>query len=118
MAIIKNTIRNAGGGAQDDVRVTVQLSWDSEVSPLPRVPTEDFSVAGPIHVRAGSTGYWQADVVPNILIQPAGTVYKVTETEISVTDGTSVLAEYYVSVPDVAEVWVGDALVSQPSWED
>ena len=114
MTTIYNHIASVGGYAQDDIKVQIQLSWDTTVSPFPRVggatPT---SYEGDLIVRTDEDGRWTATIAANDTILPTGSLYKVTETE-----GTTVRAIYYINVlTDSNEVWVGNVLTGTPAWE-
>jgi hypothetical protein len=113
MSLISNTIKRAGGGAQDDFRVSVELVWDRSLSPVARNEVSDVMFSGPFTTSTDQDGYWQAELDPNESIVPAGSLYKVTETQ---RDG-ALENIYYISVPDI-DSWVGDILADKPDWED
>lgn len=116
MPTINNTIHKAGGLAQDDFNVTVTLSWDTSLSPVARSTTGDVMFVGSLLASTDANGYWSAVVQSNDDIEPAGSVYKVTEAE---RGSSTVVSTYYISVPSVeSEYWVGDIIAATPAWEE
>jgi len=116
MATIENKINRSGTSSpQSFAQVSVTLSWDTDSSPIARVPSTDTVISGARTTAANADGEWSLDdVVENDLIQPAGSVYKVVETFTDATKQT-----YYISVPSSAtpSYWVGDILAAKPAWE-
>jgi hypothetical protein len=114
---IYNTIRKAAGGtAQDDFNVRVDLSWDTTLSPV--AINEDDGVMFKGVYQTDADGRWEVAVVENDVITPAGSVYKITETERSTA---ALVNEYYVSAYVIltpVDMWVGELLVDKPSWEE
>jgi hypothetical protein len=110
MATISNTLHRADGAPQE-ATITIALSWDTSVSPIPTAPSLDVTVSGKFSEVTDEDGIWSCEVVDNSLIVPVDSVYKITEN--NGTDSTI----YYVSVPDDNPYWVGDILTSKPSWE-
>lgn len=115
MATISNTIKKANGAPQANVLVSVTLSWDTDESPVARDADNDFVIQGKYETVTDLDGYWEVEVTSNEVIEPADSVYKITETLKSGERTT-----YFVSVPDGAtpNYWVGDIMVSAPAWED
>jgi hypothetical protein len=113
MAEVFNNIKKADGLAQDDFNITVELSWDKSQSPVAYEGNNSVMISGAAMASTDSDGRWSVNLTPNSEITPLGTFYKVTETQ---SDGA--LSEvYYIEVPDTASVWVGEIIVSKPSWE-
>lgn len=114
MATIFNNIDKVGGAPQAGALVTIELLWDSSVSPVARIADEDTLVQGSFGTATDDDGAWSQDVVSNDSILPADSVYKITERLSASQDGIS----YYVSVPDNATptFWVGDILADVPDW--
>lgn len=114
MTTIYNVIESVGGQAQDDISVTVQITWDRTVAPFPHLAAATpTSFEGNLEVDTDQDGRWEADVAGNDVIIPSGSRYKITETE-----GTVERAVYYVNVlTDVNDVWVGTILATTPAWE-
>ena len=116
MTTVFNNIDRVAGDPYAAVHVTVELSWDSTVSSLATVASNDTVIRGVYGSSTDDNGHWEVDLVPNVDILPTGSLYKVTE-RISATDDAQV---YFVEVPDGATppvVWVGDILQDAPVWE-
>lgn len=114
---IHNTIAKAAGGdAQDDFDISVDLSWDTTLATVAIDTEESVMLKGVYSTETDADGYWEVAVVDNSVIEPAGSVYKITETE---RNSSTVINEYYVEVTTSAtpSVWVGDILVATPDWE-
>lgn len=115
MATIYSTIKKANGDPAVGVTVTVSLTADPTGSVPVRDDADDFSVFGSSSTETNDSGYWEMDnITPNDQITPAGTLYKVVE-----TDAAANTVTYYVEVPDNATptFFVGDILAATPSWE-
>lgn len=110
---IYNTIQRPDGNPGRNVDVTVTLVWDTSAATVARNEDEDVVVRGTYTTTTDDDGYWEVALFPNSVIDPADSVYKITET----LSGTT--TTYYVSVEDAATptVWIGDLLVGTPSWE-
>ena len=115
---IFNVIKKAAGGSvQDDFDVQVQLVWDTDLSPVAVHSEDPAMLAGIYKTQTDESGRWDVEVVENDVIEPAGSLYKITETE---RGNTTLYNEYYVSVESAAtpsDTWVGDIIVEQPAWE-
>lgn len=113
MATIFNNVDKVAGNPQS-VYVEIALVWDTDESPIARDISNDSMIQGPVTVDADETGNWTINVVPNDSILPAANAYRIKET----IKSTKVSTTYYISVPDAAtpEFWVGDLIISTPSW--
>jgi len=114
MAQVFNNINKVAGEPQLSAQVTIYLSWDITLSPVAKVNSTDSMIQGPFGVSTDEEGHWSAMLVPNVDVFPAGSVYRVVESISSNVNDTV----YYISVPDGATPvsWVGDIIVSEPSW--
>lgn len=111
---IHNTIERPDGVPQAGT-VLITISWDSSVSPLAVDPIDDVTIEGPGREITDNYGYWETTVVPNEIIEPEDSVYKVVETV-----GDSIKT-YFISVPNGDEnddFWIGDILTTKPTWEE
>jgi hypothetical protein len=111
-----NTITKPSGLAQDDFEISIDLRWDKSVSPVAYLVDSEAMLKGAHTASTNVNGRWQAELVDNDSITPAGSVYKITEVEI----GGALVNEYFVSIPGSAsgEVWVGSLIVGTPAWGD
>ena len=113
MAEVFNVIQKADGLAQDDFNIVVELSWDKALSPVAYEAGNSVMISGAAMASTDPDGRWSVNLTPNSDITPTGSFYKVTETQ---SDG-AISEVYYIEVPDTASVWVGEIIVSTPSWE-
>lgn len=113
MAQIHSTIHGADGEPKANATVTIELSWDQDVSPIALDTDNDVAITGPDIEVTDEDGFWEAELVPNEVITPLHSVYKITEA----VDGEDRV--YYVDVPDGATpvYFIGDILVPAPAWE-
>ncbi len=113
MATIYNTIEKTAGVPRAGVSVNIQLTWDTDVSPV-AFDEDQTMINGSYNVATNNDGMWEvAEIVENENITPAGSLYKVVE------DYGSTSTTYYISIPVGASpsYWVGDLLASTPDWE-
>lgn len=117
MATVFNNIDRVAGDPLASVNVTIELVWDTSVSPLARILDEDTVVRGLYGTTTDEDGYWEVELVSNDEITPADSLYKITE-RLNISNDT---VSYYVSVPDAVTPtsWIGDILVDPddvPDW--
>lgn len=111
-ATISNKVERADGTPQS-ISVKIQLLWDSTESPVAKDSANDAMIQGSTTIDSDENGSWSLTVTSNDDILPANNVYKIVET--AKTGSTS--NTYYVSVPNTdPSFWVGDIIVSKPSW--
>src|SRR5687767_9330330 len=80
MVTVHNTITLPDGRPETDAVVTIRLVASARDDNAPGyVPTTDATIVGTRTLRTSASGYWSADLVPNSLIEPAGTYYEVIE---------------------------------------
>lgn len=114
MATIYNNIDRVADEPKLGVNVKIDLVWDASTSPVALHIDEETMIQGSNGAQTDVEGYWEKDdIVPNDLISPAGSVYKITE---ELSNSNDVV--YYISVPDNATpvFWTGGLIVSRPSY--
>ena len=119
MATIYNNIDRVAGDPQNTAQVKIQLLWDKTVSPVARDSDDDVMIQGYYVKGADENGHWETDLVPNLEILPADSVYRITEIVKEVLDDFKPTeTTYYITVPDsVTPAWTGDLiLTSLPGW--
>lgn len=91
--------------------MTIDLLWDSDDAFAATNAGEETTINGPVRVATDSDGYWIVeDLDLNGDITPADNVYSVSEYADSET------ITYYVTLPSSGSHWLGDVLVTQPTW--
>ncbi len=114
MATLHNTVERAAS-AGVTATVEIELLWDESVQPAAINTVEERTINGVTRTATDLAGYWEFDNVDlNANISPTENVYKVTESiDDSVTTDDIV---YYVTVVSSGDNWIGDVMVTKPSW--
>lgn len=105
-------------GKPANAQIVVRLKWDKSESPVAYYDVDDTMIRDYFGTATDEYGKWTANLRPNGLITPEGSVYEVTE--LIRRSGESTV--YYFSIPtpsdpdDSGPVWVGSLLVDRPSW--
>ena len=113
MTVVSSAVVKPDSTPLAGVKIEAALSWDIDISPVPRSEDDDFTFMGIKTAHSDNDGEWSMDLYPNENIEPPDSVYKITESK---NDLSNI---YYVSVPDnTGANWIGDLIVTAPSWED
>lgn len=116
MTTVFNNIVTPDGEPVSGAKVEVALLWNKNVQMVAKHDAESVMLMGRYATVANSQGHWEVDLVPNDEISPAGSVYKVTER----TPPGKTPTVYYIEVPSegatLESLWLGDLLVSKPSY--
>lgn len=114
MVNVFNRIERVGGDPLPGISVTISLVWDNTVQPFAFDTTDDTVVRTSLNTSTNELGVWSAMLVPNDLIEPAGSVYRVLERSSMTEDPIT----YFIDVDSnsIGDVWVGDILTVDPGW--
>lgn len=113
MISVTNTVVKPNGEPREGASVVIVLSWDTDSADVPSSGSSDVTILGELRTSTDNDGVWTAELFPNSSIEPADSVYKVTELE---GDDSHT---FYITVPGVGtDLWVGDLLADKPVWED
>lgn len=111
MPVVTNTIKRPDGTAYTSGRVVIELAGENG-RPISGayVTASDYTIESAFTIEPLTAGVWSQSLIANSLLNPAGTVWRITEQ----VDGRNHV--FYVSVPDGAgPYFVEDILDEAPS---
>lgn len=109
MATVSNTARHADGDPAAHAAVVIRLAGEAGRRITGYLADDAGTVIAPALLTADADGAWSAELIANELIEPAGTVYAVTER----AQGEDP-AEHYIDVPAGDGTYNLEELLSGP----